>query len=178
MGIYNNQKTESIYGTSKVLMKPGPWLLWVCPVCVHHSWWIFCAFMQGTQLLIVFSMSELMLGQYTMLRAMAFIRLMPGCPLCNCLRTALLSFVGITTRSANIKHSSMMARKSLRRWNCCRSPVRSDGHEHLKNWITFWSPWSCCVSCLISTLVTGIPLTQSVSVRWKSPLMLMAKYWE
>ena len=133
-----------------------------------------CASMQGTQLLIVFSMSESMLGQYIMLQAMAFIRLMPECPECNCLRTALLSFVGITTQSANIRHSSMMGRKSLCRWNCCSSPVRSDSHEHLRNWITFWSFWSCYVSFLISTLVTGTTLTQSISVYWISSLMLIA----
>ena len=56
--------------------------------------WFSCTSMQGTQLLTVFSMSESTLGQYTTLRAMTFIRLIPGCPACSCLRTAFLSFVG------------------------------------------------------------------------------------
>ena len=44
------------------------------------------------------------MGQNTTLRAMAFIRLMPGCPECSCLRTAFLSFMGTTTRSANTRY--------------------------------------------------------------------------
>ena len=103
----------------------------------------FNASMQGTQLLTVFSMSESTLGQYTTLRAMAFIRLIPGCRecccrKCSCLRTAFLSFVGITTRSANIRHSSMTDKESLRRLNCWRSPMRSRGHECLRNFLYHW----------------------------------------
>ena len=125
MGTHNYQKTQSIYGTSK----KSTWTLdHGCSGYVQCESIIcggfFCASMQG----IVFSMSELMLGQYTMLQAMVFIQLMLGCPECNCLRTALLSFVGIKTRSANIKHSLMMAREFLHSWNCCSSPVRLDCH--------------------------------------------------
>ena len=105
---------------------------------------------------------------------MAFIRLIPGYPECSCLRTAFLSFVGTTTRSTNIRHSSMMDKESLPHLNCWMSPVRSGGHECLRNLWTFCIIGLCWVSHLISTLVTGIVQIQSVSARWKSFSMLMA----
>ena len=131
----------------------------------------FCASMQGTQLLTVFLMSESTLGQYTTLWAMDFIWLILRCPECSYLRTA---FVGTTTRSTNIRHSSMTDKKSLCCLNCWRSPVRSGGHECLRNLWTFFVVESYWVSRLISILVTGIVRIQSVSVRWKSSSMLMA----
>ena len=105
---------------------------------------LFCASMQGTQLLIVFRMSEWMLGQYSMLWAMAFIWLIQDVLSVIVWKKPLLCFVGVKTRSANIRHLSMMAGESLHRWYCYRSQVRSDGHEHLRNWIIFWSIWSRC----------------------------------
>ena len=134
----------------------------------------FCASIQGIQLLTVFSMSESTLGQYITLRSMAFIQLIPGCPECNCLRTAFLSFVGTTTRSTSIRHSLMMDKESQHCLNGSRSPVRLGGHECLKNLWTFYIIVLCWVSCLISTLVTGIVQIQSVSACWKLSSMLIA----
>ena len=48
------------------------------------------------------------------------------------------------------------------------------GYEYLRNLLTFCIIESCQVSFFTSTLVTGIVHTQSVSICWKSPSMLMA----
>ena len=144
MGIHNYQKIQAINRACKIHMYPRLWLFWVCPIWVHNTKCIFCASMQGTQLLTVFSMSTL--GQYTTLQAMAFIWLIPGCPKWSCLRTAFLSFKGTTTWSTNIRHSLMMDKESLCHLNCWRSPVKSEGHGCLRNLWTFCIIGSRCFS--------------------------------
>ena len=95
------------------------------------------------------------LVQYTTLGTMAFIRLIPGCPECSCLRKVFLSFVGTTTQFANIRHSST-DKESLCRLNYWRSPLRSGGYECQRNLRTFCIIGSHWVSHLTSTFVTGI----------------------
>ena len=173
MDIHNYQKTWAINRACKIRMYLGPWLFWVFQ-CESTIWGgFFCAWMQGTQLLTVFSMPESTLGQYTTLRAIVFIQLIPGCPEYSCLRTAFLSFVGTTIWSANIKYSSMTDEESLRCSNCWSSPVISGGHECPRNLQTFCIIGSCQVSCLLSIFVTEIVQIQSVSALWKSFSMLM-----
>ena len=96
--IHNYQKSVHLWNQQS---PHELWMLWVCYMCIHNSWWIFLCFDARDTTLDCLFMSESMLAQDTTLPAMAFIQLMSGCSECNCLRTALLSFVGITTQSAN-----------------------------------------------------------------------------
>ena len=130
--------------------------------------------MQRIQLLTIFLMSVSKLNQYTTLRAMDSIQLIPGCPECSCLRTAFLSLVGTTTWSTNIRQLSMMKMDSYHCLNFWMSFVRSRGYECWRNLQTFWITGSRHVSHFMSTFIIEIALIQSVNAHWKLSSMVMA----
>ena len=74
----------------KVNMYIRPWLFWVCPVGVNNPRWVLLYF-HALSATLNCMINVIMFGQYTTLWAMAFIRLMPGCPECNYMRTASLT---------------------------------------------------------------------------------------
>ena len=107
--------------------------------------------MHGIQLLTVFLTYMSMLCQYNTLRTMAFIKLIPGCPECSCLRTRKLSIMKRVIALFKLLKISCEVR---RQW-MLEKPAK------------FLDYWTFCFS-----LFTGIFLL--VSVHWKSSSALIA----
>ena len=122
MGIHNYQKTQAINRACKIRMYPGPWLFWVCPVRVHNTRWIFlCCHARDTTLDFIFEV-WVHIGPVHFTASYGF----------NSDDTSFPKFRGNLN---TIRKRQALIDDGQRIW---RSPVRSGGHECLRNLRIFW----------------------------------------